>query len=281
MSEFLPLEKWSPKELVKTYSNCFTPESEAISKQFPQIRQALYRLGTNLDMKECWEKLLYKKEFLPHQEYAGMWMVSQIYLMMIDVFMRSEEVITPQFKKKEIKKIEDLVNKLIVSIHNSNEALKESFFTVHTKLSESIIKKYPERSRSIGFEVAPISSWSFVSGIRDVFKKSKEDMSLEPFEWDLWSEDKKITWVLSEIQDMDLTSILRVYLEQLKAIPDAYAAEYIASNRAAVTKKLFEIVYKSYGDYLPDCVAPMVNAILDLELGIEDITPYKPKEKNS
>ena len=80
---------------------------------------------------------------------------------------------------------------------------------------------------------------------------------------------------------MDLTSILRVYLNQLKEIPGTYAVEYIASRRAAVTKKLFEIVDKSYGDYMPECVAPMVNAILDLELGIEDITPYKPKEKNS
>ena len=281
MSKFPPLEKWSPKELVETYSNCFTSKSEFVSKQFPQIKQALYRLGTNLDMKECWEKLLHKKEFLPQQEYAGMWMVSQIYLMLIDVFTRSDEVMTPQFKKKEIKKIEDLVNKLIVATHNSNEALKESFFTVHTKLSESIIKKYPDRSRSVGFEVAPISSWSFISDIRDVFKKSHSDESLEPFEWDLWSENKKIAWVLSQIEGMDLTSILRVYLKQLKEIPDTYAAEYVASNRATITKKLFEIVYKSYGDYLPDCVAPMVNAILDLELGIEDITPYKPKEKNS
>ena len=201
--------------------------------------------------------------------------------MLIDVFMRSDEVMTPQFKKKEIKKIEDLVNKLIVATHNSNEALKESFFTVHTRLSENIIKKYPDRSRSVGFEVAPISSWSFISGIRDVFKKDKKNGSLESFEWDLWSEDKKIAWVLTQIGGMDLTSILRVYLNQLKEIPDTYAVEYIASRRAAVTKKLFEIVYKSYSDYMPECVAPMVNAILDLELGIEDITPYKPKEKNS
>ena len=104
MSKFPPLEKWSPKELVKTYSNCFSPDSEHIFKQFPQIKQALYRLGTNLDMKECWDKLLFKKEFLPKQEYASVWMVSQIYLMLVDVFMRSDGVMTPQFKKKEIKK---------------------------------------------------------------------------------------------------------------------------------------------------------------------------------
>jgi hypothetical protein len=281
MSKFPPLEKWSPKELVKTYSNCFSPDSEHIFKQFPQIKQALYRLGTNLDMKECWDKLLFKKEFLPKQEYASVWMVSQIYLMLVDVFMRSDGVMTPQFKKKEIKKIEELVNKLIIATHNSDEALKESFFTVHTKLSESIIKKYPDRSRNLGFEVAPISSWSFISGIRDVVKTEKKSESLEHFEWDSWSEDKKMAWVLSQIDGMNLTSILHVYLNQLKEIPDTYATEYIASKRATVTKKLFEIVYKSYGDYMPECVTPMVNAILDLELGIEDITPYKPKEKNS
>lgn len=281
MSKFPPLEKWSPKELIEMYSNCFTPESELISKEFPQIKQALYRLGTNLDMKECWEKLLNREIFLPEQESAGMWMVSQIYLMMTVVFMRSDEVMTPQFKNKEIKKIEDLVSKLILATHNSSEALTESFFTVHTKLSESIIKRYPDRSRNVGFEVAPISSWSFISGIRDVFKVSEENGSLEPFEWDLWSDDKKVAWVLSQISSMNLTSILLVYLAQLKEIPNTYAAEYIASTRATVTKKLYEIVYKSYGDYMPDCVAPMVNAILDLELGIEDIAPYKPKEKNS
>jgi hypothetical protein len=281
MSKYPPLEKWSPKELVERYSYCFTPESEFASKQFPQIKQALYRLGTNIDMKECWEQLLHTKVLLPKQEYAGMWMVTQIYMMLNDVFIRSDDVMTPQFKKKEIKKIEDLVNKLIVATHNSNEAFKESIFTVHTKLSESIIKKYPDRSRNLGFEVAPISSWSFISGIRDVFKQSKKKESSELFEWDLWSEDKKTAWVLSQIEAMDLTSILRVYLEQLKEIPNNYASEYIASTRATVTKKLFEIVYKSYDDYLPECVTPMVNAILNLELGIEDITPYKPKEKNS
>ena len=281
MSKYPPLEKWSPKELVETYSHCFTPESEFVSKQFPQIKQALYRLGTNIDMKECWEKLLHTKVLLPKQEYAGMWMVTQIQMMLNDVFIRSDDVMTPQFKKKEIKKIKDLVNKLIVATHNSNEALQESFFTVHTKLSESIIKKYPDRSRNVGFEVAPISSWSFISGIRDVFKQDTKKGSLEPFDWDLWSEDKKTAWVLSQIEGMDLTSILRVYLEQLKEIPNNYASEYMASTRATVTKKLFVIVYKSYDDYLPECVTPMVNAILNLELGIEDITPYKPKEKNS
>lgn len=281
MDKFPPLEEWSPKELLETYSNCFSPDRELISKKFPQIKQALYRLGTDLDMKECWDKLLFKKEFLPQQDWAGKLLVSEIYLMLVDVFMRSDEVLTPQFKKKEIKKIEDLVNKLIVATHNSDEALRESFFTVHTKLSESIIKKYPDRSRGVGFEVAPISSWSFISGIRDLFKKGKKSESLESFEWDSWSEDKKMAWVLSQMDDMDLTSILRVYLNQLKEIPDAYAAEYIASKRAAVTKKLLEIFYKSYGDYMPECVAPMVNAILDLELSIEDITPYKPKEKSS
>jgi hypothetical protein len=232
-------------------------------------------------MKDCWEKLLHTKVLLPKQEDAGMWIVTQIRMMLNDVFIRPDDAMTPQFKKKEIKKIKDLVNKLIVATHNSNEALQESFFTVHTKLSESIIKKYPDRSRNVGFEIAPISSWSFISGIRDVFKQDTKKGSLEPFDWDLWPEDKKTAWVLSQIKGMDLTSILRVYLEQLKEIPNNYASEYIASTRATVTKKLFVIVYKSYDDYLPECVTPMVNAILNLELGIEDITPYKPKEKNS
>jgi len=281
MNKLPPLAKWSPKELVEKYTNSYSPSQELLTKNYPQINEALYRLGTNLDMKECWEKLLSAETFLPKQEQAGMWLVSQIYSMLADVFIRSDEDMTPQFKKKEIEKIVDLTNKLIIATHNSNQALGESFFTVHTKLSEEIIKKYPKKSMDIGFEIAPISSWSFISGIRDVFELSAKDESLEPLEWDLWSHDKKAAWILSKLSRIDLTSLLRVYLEQLKEIPNTYVSEYIASNRAAVTKQLFQILHKAYGDYMPDCVTAMVNAILDLELGIEDITPYKPKEKNS
>ena len=170
---------------------------------------------------------------------------------------------------------------MIIATHNSSEALQESFFTVQTKISKEIIEKNPEKSRSIGFDTAPIASWSFISGIHDVINSKSEFHSLEPVDWDSWSIDKKSSWVLSKLKDVNLTSVLRIYLEQLKEIPNTYALKHIISNRATITKQLFEILHKTYGDYMPDCVAPMVNAILDLELGIEDITPYKPKEKNS
>jgi len=232
-------------------------------------------------MKACWEKLLSKEAILPKQELNEMWIVTQIYSMLADIFIRSDEVMTPQFKKKEIKKIVDLVNKLIVATYDSQEAFSQSIFTVDAQLSKEIIQKNPEKSRNIGFDTAPISSWAFISGVRDVIKSCSEVQSLEPINWDSWSSDKKASWVLGKLEDVNLISVLRTYLEQLKEIPSDYAAEYIASNRSAVTKQLFEILHKTYGDYMPDCVTPMVNAILNLELGIEDITPYKPKEKNS
>lgn len=277
MKQLPPLAKWAPKELVDLYSNTNSPDQQQITDNFPQIKEALYRLGTDIDMKACWEKLLSKEAFLPKQEQAGGWLVTQIYMMLTRVFIRSDEIVTPQFKKKEIKKIVDLVHKLIIATHNSSEALKESFFTVHTQISKEIIEKNPLKSRNIGFDVAPISSWAFISGIYDVFESKSEFNALDPVDWDSWSSDKQASWALSRLKNVDLTSVLRIYLEQLKEIPDAYISEYIASNRAAITKQLFDIVHKNYGDYMPDCVAPMVNAILDLELGIEDITPYKPK----
>lgn len=281
MDKVPPLAKWAPQELVKKYSNTYTPSQQQLDDNFPQIKDALYRLGTDIDMKACWEKLLSKEAILPKQELAEMWLISQICSMLADVFIRSKEVMTPQFKKKEIKKVSDLVNKLIVATINSQEALTQSIFTVHTQLSKEIIEKNPQKSKNIGFDTAPISSWSFISGIRNVFEPCLEVQSLEPIDWDSWSDDKKASWVLGKLNDVSLISVLRVYLEQLKEIPIDYAAEYIASTRSAVTKQLFDIFHKTYGEYMPDCVTPMVNAILDLELGIEDITPYKPKEKNS
>jgi hypothetical protein len=280
MDKLPPLAKWAPKELVEKYSNFFTPNQELLNKNYPQIKEALYRLGTNIEMKACWEKLLSKEAFLPKQELVGALLVSEIYLMFIDVFIRPDEELKPQFKKREIKKIVDLVNKLIIATHKSSEALSASFFTVQTELSEEIIKHNPKKSRMIGFDVAPILSWAFISGVIDVLKLNAENKSLEPLEWDLWSHDKKSAWILSKLDRMDLTSLLRVYLEQLKEIPNTYASEYITSKRAAVTTQLFQILHKTYGDYMSDCVVSMVNAILNLELGIEDVTPYKPKEKN-
>jgi hypothetical protein len=275
------LAKWSPKELVETYSTFDTPEMGEKINNYPQIKEALYRLGTNIDMKVCWEKVLSKRAFLPNQELAAAWLVSEIYLMLIDVFIRSEEEQRPQLKKKEIEKIIVLVDKLIHATLNSSEAKAASFFTFQTKLSEEIIKHNPEKSRLIGFEVAPISSWPFISGVIDVLRLNPEDEPLEPLEWDLWSHDKKSAWLLSKLGHMTLTSVLQVYLRQLKEIPKTYTSKYVASDRAAVTKRLFQILHKTYGDYMPDCVVPMVNAILNLELGVEDITPYKPKEKSS
>lgn len=281
MNKLSPLAKWAPQELVKRYLNSNTPNQQQLTDNFPQIKEALYRLGTDIDMKACWEKLLSKEAILPKQEMNEMWIVSQIYSMLADVFIRSDEVMTPQFKKKEIKKITDLVNKLIVATCNSQEALTQSFFTVQTQLSKEIIDKNPEKSRDIGFNTAPISSWAFISGICDVFESNSEVQSIEPIDWDSWSDDKKASWVLGKLKDVNLISVLRAYLEQLKEIPGDYSAEYIASTRSEVTKQLFDILHKTYGDYMPDCVVAMVNAILNLELGIEDITPYKPKEKNS
>ena len=275
MDKLPPLAKWAPKELVETYSNFSTPNQALLNKNYPQIKEALYRPGTNIDMKACWEKLLSKQAFLPQQELVGALLVSEIYLMFIDVFIRPDDELRPQFKKKEIKKIVDLANKLIIATHKSSEALSASFFTVQTKLSEEIIKHNPEKSRMIGFDTAPILSWAFISGVIDVLKLNAEDESLEPLEWDLWSHDKKSAWILSKLDRIDLTSLLRVYLEQLKEIPNTYTSEFITSKRAAVTKQLFQILHKTYGDHMSDCVVPMVNAILNLELGIEDVTPYK------
>ena len=281
MDKVPPLEKWSPKELVGYYTNLFTPEQEFLSEHYPEIREALFRLGTNIDMKTCWEKLVSSKSFLPNQEKNTLWLVPQIYSIVTGVFIRPSEEVTPQFKKKEIKKIEDLVNKLIVAIHNSREALGASFFTLHTKLSQELIEKNADLSKQLGFDVAPISSWAFISGVLEEVEFNTDNASLEPLDWQSWSHEKRAAWLVKKMKHLDLTSLLRTYIDQLKDIPTTYASEYVTSPRATITKQLFELMLKTYDEYMPDCVTPMVNAILNLELGIEDITPYKPKEKNS
>jgi hypothetical protein len=252
-----------------------------MNERHPQIREALFRLGTHIDMKSCWEKLVSTQSFWPNQEKNTLWLVPQIYLIITRVFIRPSDEITPQFKKKEIKKIEELVNKLIVALHNSTEALGESFFTLHTNLSQEIIESNADLSKQLVFDISPISTWGFISGVLEEVEFNYNDKSLEPLDWQSWSHEKRAAWLVKKMKHLNLTSLLRTYIKQLKDIPNTYASEYITSPRAIITKQLFELMLKTYGEYMPDCVTPMVNAILNLELGIEDITPYKPKEKNS
>ena len=80
--------------------------------------------------------------------------------------------------------------------------------------------------------------------------------------------------------EQDLIDQLRKY-QKLQNTYDEYKANYIQSDRATLIRELYTCFYKIYGTYLSDCVVDCTNAILNIELSIEDITPYKPKEENS
>ena len=63
-----------------------------------------------------------------------------------------------------------------------------------------------------------------------------------------------------------------------------YKNEYFSSDRAKLIRELYKCFNNIYGKSLSDCVLIFTNVILNLsndnELGIEEITPYKPKEKS-
>ena len=76
-----------------------------------------------------------------------------------------------------------------------------------------------------------------------------------------------------------LASVLQTFLKQLEEIPEIYKSNYVISKRAKISSKIFELMHDTYGKYMTDCVVPLLNAILNLELGVEDVTPYKSKKK--
>ena len=217
------------------------------------IKEALFRLGTHIEMEKAWKKLLSTKAFLPNQSQLEGYLIAMIQGVLVDVLLIQEtDPETPQFKTKEIKNISDQVLQLISSINNSSEALTASFFTIKKCLWRESLNKY----------------------------EIKKDVSMPAdLEKKLYRAEAEIAMLSSDLPSPMLATVLQTYLKQLEEIPQIYKSNYVISKRAKISSKIFELMNDTYGRNMTDCVVPLLNAILNLELGVEDVTPYKSKKK--
>ena len=254
------LAGWSPATLKTMYAEYLSGQpahltipAEHLSTCLIPIKEALFRLGTHIEMEKAWKKLLSTKAFLPNQSQLEGYLIAMIHGILVDVLLIQEtDPETPQFKTKETKKISDQVHKLISSINNSSEALAASFFTV---------KKY---------------LWQESSNESQIKKSLSMPTDLEK---KLYRAEAEIAMLPIDLPSPMLTTVLQTYLKQLEEIPEIYKSNYDISKRAKISPKIFELMHCTFGEYMTNCVVPLLNAILDLELGAEDVTPYKSKKK--
>jgi len=294
------LKPWAPRRIKELYENTFEEDKSFRYPAFPQIRKALYSLGTAVEMESVWKKLLSLDCYMPDKKLQENWIVGEISIIINSTFLQRINPQTPQFKKKEIDRIIGQTNKLISLITESLEAYLAQIFIVKKNLSYTNLIQREKLQEEIFVNNFPVKKIYEIRGIFDVEINSlkmidilsianlKKDLLPETMSeitaespWNEFTIEQRTAWQVNNASKLGLIDLLNTYTKLLKEIPEEYLSEYVQSPRATIIRKLYEMTYKNYGAYLSDCVTGLTNSILDLQLGIEDITPYKPKEKIS
>lgn len=122
------LKSWSPKTLQDKYLNVV----EAKGKE----TEAIYRLGTSLEMESVWQDLLSKPT---REHYSKEYLEKVLVFSICDVAKKAytnTEQKRPSDKNKEITKIQTTITKLINEIKLSTEAKNLGAFSIETTLTE-------------------------------------------------------------------------------------------------------------------------------------------------
>ena len=244
------------------------------------------------------ETTLFRELYAESKLHEG-WLISQIFSIITSTYIQSKDPLTPQFKEKEIDKIIVQTHKLILLIKNSLDAFFAQISIVEKNLSyTNLIQReksqeeifinnlpieifYEKKEFDVGVNTIKMQNFHFLANLKkDIPPETNSEITAES-RWNELTSEQRLAWQVKNASELSLVDILNTYVELLKEIPEQYKSEYIKSPRATVIRKLYEMTYKNYGSYLSDCVTCLANSILDLQLGIEDITPYKPKEKKS
>jgi len=122
------LKNWAPKTLRDKYSRVVTAKGKEA--------EAIYRLGTSLEMESVWQDLMSK----PTREYYLKELLEKVLVHSIcDVakkVYKNTAQMRPSDKNKELKGIQTTITKLIHQIKLSTEAKNLGAFSIETTLTE-------------------------------------------------------------------------------------------------------------------------------------------------
>lgn len=122
------LEGWSPKTLQDNYSK--------VVKAKGKEAEAIYRLGTSLEMESVWKDLMNEPNIEKlTQDYLEKKLVHSICDIAKKAY-RNAKPIRPSDKNKEISAIQTTINKLLNQINLSTEAKNLGTFSIESTLTE-------------------------------------------------------------------------------------------------------------------------------------------------
>jgi hypothetical protein len=280
-----PLQSWTPDTLKTLYEhevyklahNEYTDEEKGLQSK---KTEAFYRLGTHLDMKEVWEKLLAKDRVAikhPVEKNMGEWaklltkdglaikhpvdkelaLVSGIHgLIWLNPFGAKQA--TPEEKTKELKKIVRKIDKLKEGIENSGHASYWNEWAMEALLHKKNVDYRKDKGEVIGSQS--------LNRLKYIDTNANAELSQFPLDehmpWGKRYSQQRLGWWTREAMTLSLTEILDFYSELMMDSSEVYK-EFYQRDKPKLIRGLQDLMNSIYGSPLDDYVAKIAGIILD------------------
>jgi hypothetical protein len=280
------LANWAPEYLKKVYASELDrlANNELTLKQkevFAKRIEVLYRLGSRLDMKAVWKKLLAKDLVVKsHPVDKGLLAVNAS---VDNEFLLVEGIIeliwfnsfgvkqsTPSQKKEQFDEISEKIKELQGLIRKSGEAKFEDM----TVLENILHIRNIEYRNQMGEQLMPPSfhALKFVEGGVDTVQ-IKSSLS-EQTPWMSRSQTQQLGWWAKEALELKLTDILDFYSERMNGYFKLYKTHY-GQFQPKLIRGLIDLMNELYGSPLEDYVGRIATVILNKDITKDYVRGYK------
>jgi hypothetical protein len=258
-----PLANWSPVGLKRLYENEVYKSAHykyTDEQKEAQIKktEALYRLGTQEEMKEVWEKLLAKDAVvIKYPVDKEMALIGGIHGLIWLNPLGAEQA-TPEEKTKELKKIVHKIEKLKEDIQNSGHGSYWNEWAMEAFLHKKNIEYRNKKGESIGVQSPNYLKFIDINANAELSQLPLD----EHMSWSKRSQAQRLGWWTREAIGLSLAEILDFYSELMLHSSDVYK-EYYEKDKPKLIRGLQRLMKSIYGSPLDDYVAKIAGIILD------------------
>ena len=258
-----PLETWSPKFLTLLY----TEDLERLEREGLTLNQkeaftkkvaAIYRLGTYLEMKDIWSKLLAKEAKSITNPYdKEQALVGRIHeLVWLSQFGGNQPL--PSDRKNQLGEISKKIKELQKLMKKSGEASYEDKGILETILHKRNVEYRKQNGENIGTQ-----SPNYLKFIDGNANAELQPLPLdEHMPWLQRSRSQRLGWWTRESQKLSLTDILGFYSERMGDYSTLYKQHY-QRDKPKLIRGLQRLMSELYGSPLDEYVGGIVSVILD------------------
>lgn len=270
-----PLANWSPEFLKTLYalevdrlnSGKLTLKQKEV---FTKKTEALYRLGTALDMQDVWQKLLAKKAtFIKHPIDKEQALVGAIHeLIWLNPFGFKQA--TPSEKKEELGEISKKIKELKRLINKSGEASFEDKEVFEALLHKKNVEYRNQKGEEIGAQLP--------NYLKFVDINAGAELSTLPLDehiaWKRRSQAQRLGWWTREAIGLNLNEVLDYYSQRMDDYSKVYKTNY-GQFQPKLIKGLKSLMKDLYGTPLEDYVGRIATVILNKEVSKDYVRGYK------